>query len=137
MLKEMKLFMKGINAMPLPWRGWLMVLGASNLVAPLFFLARPEALATIAALIASMIVMLWLIRVQGFTRLLGLGHIFWIPLVYYLVSHFEQVPPTDLFGLWLRAVVIMNILSLIVDSVDVARYLAGERASLIPASDRE
>jgi hypothetical protein len=137
MLKEMKVFMRGVNAMPLPWRGWLMVLVAANLVVPLFFIARPEALATIAAFFASMVLMLWLIRVQGYTRLLGLGHIFWIPLIYYLVSNFDRVPPVDAFGLWMRAVAIMNILSLIVDSVDVARYLAGERASLIPVSNRE
>lgn len=137
MLKETKLFVRGVNAMALPWRVWLMGLVAANLVAPLFFLARPEALATIAALVASMVLMLWLIRVQGYTRLLGLGHVFWIPLVYYLVSQFDSVPPADAFGLWLRAVAILNIVSLIVDSVDVARYLAGERASLIPVSNRE
>lgn len=136
-MDEIKLFFRGINAMPLGWRAWLGLLVALNFAVPLAFIARPEAQATLAAMAASMVFMLWLIRLRGYTRLIGLGHIFWVPLIVLLWTRFDEVPAADVFGLWMRAVVAVNVLSLVIDAVDVTRYVRGERASLVPSSRRD
>ncbi len=85
----------------------------------------------IAALVLSMVFMTILTGRFGFSRILGLGHIWWVPLLGFLWSRLADVPPTDAFGLWLRAVMALNVTSLIIDTVDVVRFLAGERAETV------
>ena len=41
------------------------------------------------------------------------------------------MPPNDAFGLWLRAVMVLNATSLVIDTVDVVRFLVGERAETV------
>ncbi len=126
-------FNKGMMKMPIHWRLWLALLVVVNFVIPLFFLNRLEAQVVAGTLIASVILMTGLTALSGFTRLLGLGHILWIPLLYFLWMRLEQNPVDDLFGLWLRALMILNAASLIIDVVDVGRYIAGDRSETVEA----
>ena len=126
-------FNKGMMKMPIHWRLWLALLVIVNFVIPLFFLNRLEAQVVAGTLIASVILMTGLTALSGFTRLLGLGHIFWIPLLYFLWMRLEQNPVDDLFGLWLRVVMILNAASLIIDVIDVGRYIAGDRSETVDA----
>ena len=59
----------------------------------------------------------------GFTRLLGLGHILWFPLLVYLWRSLQGHPFDTGIGLWLRVLMVLNTLSLGIDTVDVVRYL--------------
>ncbi|MEE9597695.1 MAG: hypothetical protein V3V96_13045, partial [Acidiferrobacterales bacterium] len=122
-----------IMSMPIYWQLWLMLLVTFNLIIPLFFLNRLEAQVVVGALVASMILMTVLTAISGFTRLLGLGHVFWIPLLYFLWIRLEQNPADDFFGLWLRVLMIINAASLIIDVVDVGRYIAGDRSETVEA----
>ena len=70
---------------------------------------------------------------SGFTRLLGLGHILWIPLLYFLWMRLGQNPADDFFGVWLRVLMILNAASLIIDVIDVGRYIAGDRSETVEA----
>ncbi len=124
-------FNQGLFSMPPLWQAWLLALISANLIAPLFFLGRLEAQVVIAALVLSMVLMTILTGRFGFSRILGLGHIWWVPLLGFLWSRLADVPPTDAFGLWLRAVMALNVTSLIIDTVDVVRFLAGERAETV------
>ena len=126
-------FNKGMMKMPVHWRLWLALLVIVNFVIPLFFLNRLEAQVVAGTLIASVILMTGLTALSGFTRLLGLGHILWIPLLYFLWMRLEQNPVDDLFGLWLRVVMILNAASLIIDVIDVGRYIAGDRSETVDA----
>ncbi len=124
-------FNKGLLAMPLPWRLWLLLLLALNLMAPLIFIGRVEAKATLGALLVSMALMTGLTRLSGFSRLLGLGHIVWIPLLSFLWTRLGEIPAADAFGLWVRAVIAIDATSLVIDAVDVIRYAAGQRAETV------
>ena len=124
-------FNKGMLKMPLPWQLWLMLLVTVNLVVPLFFLGRLEAQVAIAALLLSMTLMTILTHLAGFTRILGLGHILWLPLLYFLWTRLDLHPPTDFFGIWLRILIGVNTVSLLIDGTDVVRYLAGDREETI------
>ena len=117
--------------MPTPWRLWLLVLVAFNALAPMFFLPRVEAAATLGALVTSMALMTLLTHWTGFSRLLGLGHIVWIPLLLFLWTRLGAAPATDLFGLWIRGVIALDAISLVIDAIDVFRWLTGERDETI------
>ena len=125
-------FHQGLLGMPPHWQAWLLLLVSANLVAPLFFLGHLEAQLTIAALLISMTLMTALTARFGFSRILGLGHIAWLPLLAFLVSRATQIPATDAFGLWLRAVIVLDAISLVIDAVDVVRFLHGDRAETVP-----
>lgn len=124
-------FNKGIVKMPVHWQLWLVLLVTVNLVVPLFFLDRVEAKIIVGALLASALFMTILTGVSGFSRLLGLGHIFWIPLLYFLWLRLGQIPADDFFGIWVRALITLNAASLVLDFVDVARYIAGDREETV------
>ncbi len=117
--------------MPLHWQLWLGLLVGANLVAPLFFLEHVEAQVTIAALLISMTLMSALTARFGFSRILGLGHVAWLPLLAWLASRAAEIPATDAFGLWLRTVIVLDAVSLIIDAVDVVRFLRGDRAETV------
>ena len=124
-------FNKGIMKMPLPWRLWLMLLICGNLVVPLFFLHRLEAQVVVGALLLSITLMTILTGALGFTRILGLGHIFWLPLLYFLWKRLSHIPADDFFGLWIRVLMTLNAVSLLLDAIDVARYIAGDRRETV------
>ena len=117
--------------MPIHWQLWLMLLVILNLLIPLFFLNHIESQVVVGVLLASMILMTVVTAVNGFTRLLGLGHIFWIPLLYFLWTRLDQNSPEDFYGIWMRVLMLLNALSLIIDAVDVGRYIAGDRAETV------
>jgi hypothetical protein len=121
-------FMKAILRMPVPWLFWVMLLVAVNLIVPLFFIQTVEAQLSIAALIAGAIAQSVIHARLGFVRLLGLGHIFWIPLVIWLGFRLSDTGLGDLFAIWLAALVLINTVSLIIDGIDVVRFLSGERS---------
>lgn len=124
-------FGAGVFKLPLRVKLWMLALGAANLLAPLWFFDRLEALFTLAAMFASMILMNLLTGLQGFTRLLGLGHAPWIPLVIWLMLRLPDVPPSEPFGQWMRVVVALNTFSLLLDGRDVARWWTGDRAEIV------
>ena len=125
-------FNRGILKMPLRWKRWLMLLVAANVVGPLFFLDHLEAQVVLGTILASMTLMTLLTARFGFTRILGLGHILWVPMLVFLFTRLGDIPPRDAFGIWIRALFVLNGISLVIDAVDVIRYIAGERQETVP-----
>ena len=79
--------------------------------------------------------MQWLYQKVGYVRLLGIVHvILWTPLALYLWQRLKVeeigVPYRQVIWLLLATMII----SLGFDYVDVARYLLGEHASMVPSS---
>lgn len=124
-------FNKGVMRGPIHVRLWLMLLIFFNLLVPLFYIHRVEAQVVLGALLASATLMTVLTGLSGFTRLLGLGHIFWLPLLYFLWNRLGQIPADDLFGVWIRILIAVNAISLVIDGIDVFRYIAGDRAETV------
>ncbi len=124
-------FNKGMMKMPFHWQLWLVLLLTVNLIVPLFYIDRVEAQVVLAVLVASFVLSTILTARVGFTRLLGLGHILWVPLLWFLWTHLDQNPPDDFFGIWIRTLMTLNAMSLVIDAVDVIRYIAGDRAETV------
>ena len=126
-------FAKGLASMPMPWPLWLALLLSLNVAAPIYFFETIEAKVVLAAFLASMALMTAIFAAKGFVRLLGLGHIFWVPLVPWLWGRFQLVEAGDLLSYWLAALMLANSLSLILDAVDLFRYLKGEQQPYVIA----
>ena len=122
---------RGLFKMPLPWKLWLSLLVAANVFVPLFYFQQLEAQIVLGTMAANMALMTYLTAHFGFTRILGLGHIFWIPLLGFLLTRLGNIPAGDAYGAWLRALIVVNSVSLLIDIVDVRRFFAGDRAETV------
>jgi len=120
-------FFKTMLLMPKPWQSWLGLLLVVNMVIPILFINTLEAQVVLTAMIAGALTQATIFRAKGFVRLLGIGHIFWIPMIVWLWFRLDQIASNGPFGYWVLAVIILNGLSLLIDTVDVTRYIRGER----------
>ncbi len=134
-MKAMIGFTKGLMSMPMPWRLWLGLLVAVNVAGPIYFFEALEAKVMLAAFLASVALMTAIFASKGFVRLLGIGHIFWVPMVPWLWTRLDQVEPGNLIGYWMIAVVALNGISLIIDAIDVVRYVTGDRKPYVTVAD--
>ena len=126
-MKSMMQFMKTMMIMPIHWQVWLGVLVTANMVVPFFFINTLEAQVVLPTAIVGLVIMSVIFSEKGFVRLLGIGHIGWIPLVFWLWTRSYHAPADSIFGYWLIAVIALNSLSLFIDTIDVLRYVKGER----------
>jgi hypothetical protein len=130
-MKSFIRFTRGTLRMPFYWQPWLLLLVTVNAVIPIFFVGRLEAQMVLGAMVISVILMTLVTGLTGFSRLVGLGHYPWFPLLYFLWTRLDQIPADDFFGIWVRALMVLNALSLVIDTVDAVRYVAGEREETV------
>jgi hypothetical protein len=125
-------FNQGLLAMPLHLQAWVLLLISVNIVAPFFFLEHVEGQAVLAAGALGMVLMTALTARFGFSRIIGVGHVAWVPLLGFLWSQLSEIPATDAFGIWLRAVIVFDATSLVFDAVDAVRFALGDRTETVP-----
>ncbi|MEE9611830.1 MAG: hypothetical protein V3W19_11295 [Desulfatiglandales bacterium] len=126
-MKVMIQFMKTMMMMPKPWLAWMALLVSANILVPLYFIHTLEAKVVLAAMLCGLIIMTAIFGAKGFVRLLGIGHILWVPMIPWLLIRLDNNSFESFFGYWLAAVIVLNTLSLIMDAIDVIRYIKGER----------
>lgn len=105
--------------------GWVFALMGINM-ASLAFWSEPLAKLILVAFMLSAMLMMGLYTVFGFERILGLGHVFWIPLLWYLII---QLPQAE--GLFAGYLIVLSLaigVSLLFDIRDVWSYLSAKRA---------
>lgn len=124
-------FNRGLLAQPLHLQLWVGMLIGANILIPFFFLEHVEAQAALAAGVLGMVLMSALTGRFGFSRIVGIGHVAWLPLIVFLAGSLSAVPATTGFGLWLRAVVVLDAISLVFDAVDAVRFVRGDRAETV------
>lgn len=123
-------FFKTLLLMKKPWVVWVGMLLTANMVAPFFFIKTLEAQAVLASVMVGAMIQMVIFGNKGFVRLLGVGHVVWIPLVLWLATRWDAGMLETPFEIWVCAVMVLNSLSLIIDAVDVARYIRGERTPI-------
>lgn len=105
------------------WVGWLIVVNS----AAVLFLSRRPARWVLAAWLVNIGLMTALAQANGFNKLLGLSHVVvWTPLLIYLYRRRRREvlsSGSSSYERWIRVLFATNLLSLIIDYVDVARYL--------------
>lgn len=111
------------RTLPRLWAVLLILVNAGGLL----FLGTIYGQLTVAAAAAAIAVMAVIYARLGFVRLLGIGHVFWIPMLIGFATHLpDRSTQPQLFS-WVLALIVCNSLSLIVDTVDFVRYVRGER----------
>lgn len=121
--------MQGVIGLPVHLQIWVGTLVLINIIAPLFFLEKVEAWASLAAGILGVVIMSMLTLRFGFSRIIGLGHVAWLPLIAFLGTRLTDSSAADTFGIWIRLVILIDAISLAFDALDVYRYARGERAT--------
>ena len=87
-----------------------------------------EARWVLAAFVASFTLMNVLYYTGGYNRFLGLAHIiFWTPLLIFLYRRVTKLLGPRRYESWIRILLASNGVSLVIDYVDVLRYLLGDR----------
>ncbi len=102
---------------------WVLFLMIVNMASVAFW---PEPLAQLIAtsFLVSAMLMMGLYSRYGFTKILGLGHLSWIPLLAYVLI---QIPTAEAtFKNYLVALSVSIGISLVFDTVDVWRYFRSQ-----------
>ena len=132
-MKTMIEFNKAMMSMKMPWPLWVGLMVALNVIGAIYFFGAIEAKVVLAAAIAGILIQTAIFGAKGFVRLLGIGHIFWLPLVPWLSTRLESIGLDSPLGYWIAAVIVVDGISLVIDAVDVFRYLRGDREPSVPA----
>jgi len=107
------------------------VLMIFNFGAVIFALKDIRARWVVLVMIGNGLFMSLLYTQFGYTRILGLSHIvFWTPLLVYLWKKRHAYPSHIWATRWIWGVMIVNALSLLIDYIDVIRYILGDKAPL-------
>ena len=130
-MNALSTFMRGMLRFPFGVKLWLFVLMVVNMIVPLIYFDHLEAHIVLITFFLGAGLLVVLTGKFGFTRILGLGHILWIPLVVYLISRLDYYPVADPYGLWMRSVIVLNSISLVIDIWDVVRYAKGDREEMV------
>lgn len=120
------------------WIMWLLtVMVAAPLVLLAFREARRAGIVLLATNLLLAVVMHFFYQQVGFVRLLGLPHIvIWTPLLIYGVLRLRRGGLRDFPRGALLVFCLTLTISLVFDYIDVARYLLGETAPMVPGAAR-
>lgn len=110
---------------PVP-RIWCLWLVAINL-ACVFYIQHIEAQVILIVALAAVLLQAAIHKRVGFVRLLGIAHVFWIPMLAWMATRADHIAANPGLRDWIILLAATNALSLVVDGIDVARYLRGER----------
>ena len=94
----------------------------------IFFLPRTEAWVVLGTGLLAATIMTALHAKLGYVRLLGIGHFVWIPMLIWLGFRLDNILDGTLFQGWILTLMVMNTVSLLLDIIDLIRYLRGDRA---------
>lgn len=111
---------------PLP-RIWGVWLAAVNL-ACLLFIAHVEAQVVLATTIIAVAVQTLIYQRIGFTRILGSTHILWLPMFAWMATRIDAIRSVPELAGWLALLLMTNLASAVVDTIDASRFLRGERS---------
>ncbi len=104
---------------------WVFALMVVNLAGAAFW-SEPLAKIIVAVFLLSAMLMMGLYAAFGFQRILGLGHVLWIPLLGYLMIHLQRA--TGAFAGYLLVLSVCIGISLLFDIRDVWLYALSRRA---------
>ncbi len=121
--------LRGMWASPVGWKFWLGWMMSLNLVGSLFYIRKyQEARLILFAFLTQVVIMVAIAETLGYVRLLGITHVVvWTPLMVYLFKRIPKGHDDQFYVAYLKTVFITDCLSLVIDYVDVGRYMLGER----------
>ena len=110
---------------------WVVFLMIIN-VASILFWNEPLAKIIFVTFMLSAIFMMGLYSRFGFEKILGMGHVLWIPLLVYVLMEVQAA--NDAFKIYLIILSVTFVVSLVFDIVDVWKYFTCRKKNLLTAS---
>ena len=105
---------------------WVLILMSINVVSVAFW-NEPLAKVIFVTFMLSVMLMMGLYSRFGFEKILGMGHILWIPLLVYVLM---EIPTArDIFKSYLIILSISIAISLVFDIVDVWKYFTDRKST--------
>jgi len=105
---------------------WVLLLAMVN-IASVGFWNEPLAKVIFVTFMLSAMLIMGLYSKFGFEKILGLGHILWIPLLVYVLI---EIPSArDIFKSYLIILSISIVISLVLDIVDVWKYFTSRKSN--------
>jgi hypothetical protein len=88
----------------------------------------PAVEAQVVLIVTTAVVVLQALAYQriGFTRILGITHYVWIPMFAWMGMRLDHILLNQPLAIWLAVLLATNTVSLVIDTIDVARFLRGE-----------
>lgn len=111
------------RALPRVWCVWLVAVNAVCL----FFIQHVEAQVVLGVTLLSVILQALIYQRIGFTRILGVVHLFWIPMFAWMGLRVDAIAQSPELSTWLIVLFATNAVSLFIDATDIIRYVRGER----------
>ena len=116
---------------------WVMWMAATIVVSMVVLafskITRRDALIILLTNMGVYVFMMWLYGQVGFVRLLGIVHVvLWTPLAIYLFWRLKEPAIVAPFRQVIWIYLLTVLVSLAFDYADVARYLLGETATMVP-----
>lgn len=122
MLEAHRRFMAGMRTLHPVWQLWVMILMLVNGIAPFFFLPDFVAIMMIAGTFSGAALGMVLVSATGFSKLLGLMHMPWVPMLVAQLWLYPGFDPASRYSLWLTAAIAVTMISLMIDAVDVRAW---------------
>lgn len=104
---------------------WVSVLMVVNMASVVFW-NEPLAKVIFAAFMMSALLLMGLYARFGFERILGIGHVLWIPLLAYILAQLNKAE--NGFQVYLIVLSIFIGISLILDIIDAWKYFSSKKA---------
>jgi len=108
---------------PRVWASWLVAVNGASLA----FISTVEAQVVLVVTVVVVLLQSLAYQRTGFTRILGITHYGWIPMFAWLGMRLDHILLNHPLAMWLAILLATNTVSLVIDTVDVARFLRGER----------
>lgn len=106
------------------WNVWLV---GVNLMC-LCFLGHVEAQVVLGTTLVAVVLQGIIYGRIGFTRVLGVGHLLWIPMFAWMATRTDEIAAHSDLQIWIMVLAITNMVSFAIDLIDVTRFARGERA---------
>ena len=135
MITLIRTFVAGLLGFPKPWRIWLAALLLVNMILPLVFFRTIEGEVVLGCMLVGATIQMVILSRLGFVRLLGIGHVLWIPMVLWLWERLPLHEPATPLYYWIAATIAIDAISLVLDAIDVGRWLGGDRAASLMVGD--
>lgn len=119
-------FFSELLQQPLWVSAWVFLLMLVN-VASVWFWSEALAKVVFVTFMLSAMLMMGLYSKFGFEKILGLGHILWIPLLVYVLMSLPAA--SDDFNSYLIILSLSMTVSLMFDSIDVWKYFSERKSS--------
>ena len=109
---------------PRVWGIWLLAVNLGCL----YFIQHPEAQMLLVTTCIAVVLQTLMHQRMGFTRALGVTHVLWIPMFGWMATRLDTIAAHPDLQLWLVAVCATNIISFVIDMIDMTRFIRGDRA---------